>query len=268
MEQDDILNLVSSLKISDEEDSSVVVLDRDVCNLGKWKLSSCLACKVLSSKTMPREVIRKQVLKILQLVGNVIVDLIGNNLFIMEFSSQRDQKRVLTNGPWNLFRNLLIFTKLHENSKISSLVFDSQEIWVQIHNIPLACMNRECAEILGNNIGNLVEVAVGDKGDCWGWYLRLKIAIDISKPLKRVVRLCLREGEAPEMLLLQYERLPNLCYRCGLLGHSSRECLAEAMVDEAGKEILKFEPWMLASSGVCRPKFNASQAAAGGNDDQ
>ena len=52
MEHGEILNLVSLLKIDEEEDGRVVLLRRDLCNLGECKLSSCLAYKVLSSKAM------------------------------------------------------------------------------------------------------------------------------------------------------------------------------------------------------------------------
>ena len=95
MEQDEILKSVSSLKIDDEENDNVVLLGGDLCSLGEQKLNSCLACKVCSSKALPRDVFRNQIPKILQLVGTIYVELIGNNLFILEFSSMRDRKSVL-----------------------------------------------------------------------------------------------------------------------------------------------------------------------------
>lgn len=70
---------------------------------------------------MPRDVFCTQIPKILQVVENLNVELIGNSIFNLEFSSLRDRKRVLTNGPWNLFKKLVIFTKIHDSSNISSL---------------------------------------------------------------------------------------------------------------------------------------------------
>ncbi|KAL5556377.1 hypothetical protein UlMin_038613 [Ulmus minor] len=165
----------------------------------------------------------------------VTVELIGNNIFILEFSSLGDQKQILSNGPWFLFKNLVLFTEISEFSKISSLQFNMLELWVQVQNVSLACMNRDCSEVIGNKIGRLIEVAVGDDGECWGKYLQLRVLLDITKPLKRLVRICLREGESPEMLLLQYERLPSFCHRCEIIGHHVREFLLDEVLTEEGK---------------------------------
>ncbi|KAL5578306.1 hypothetical protein UlMin_020005 [Ulmus minor] len=232
MEHDEILKLVSSLKIDDEENDSVVWLGDDLCSLGEQKLNSCLACKVYSSKALPRDLFRNQIPKILQLVGTISVELIGSNLFILEFSSMRDRKRVLTNGPWNFFKNLVIFTEINADSKISSLNFDFLELWIQINNIPLSCMNRECDEVIGNSLGKLTEDAMGNSGECWGQYLRMRVSIDASKPLKHLIRLGLWEGSSLKTLLLQYERLPTFCFRCGIMGHQHRECLMEPVLED------------------------------------
>ncbi|KAL5568428.1 hypothetical protein UlMin_025003 [Ulmus minor] len=251
MEQGEILKLVSSLKLDAEEDEYVLMVG-DISRMWERKLNSCLACKVLSSKAMPRDVFRSQLPKILQVVENVNVELIENNIFIVEFSSLRDMKRVLTNGSWNLFKNLVIFIEIQESSNISSLNFNFLELWVQVHNVLLSCMNRDCAEIIGNRIGWFSEVAMGDKGVCWGRFLRIRIVVDISMPLKRLVKLCLKEGSTPDTLLLQFERLPIFCYRCGMLGHQVQECLEEATMDDEGKEVLKYGVWMMASPGANR----------------
>ncbi|KAL5567492.1 hypothetical protein UlMin_024067 [Ulmus minor] len=202
MELDEILKLVSLLKLDAEEDENVLMVGGDISRKGEQKLNSCLVCKVMSSKAMPKDVFCAQLPKILQVVENVNVELIENNIFILEFSSPRDMKRVLTNGPWNFFKNLVIFIETQESSNISSLNFNFLELWVQVHNVLLSCMNRDCAEIIGNRIGWFSEVAMGDKGVCWGNFLRIRIVVDISKPLKCLVKLCLKEGSTSDTLLL------------------------------------------------------------------
>ena len=48
--------------------------------------------------------------------------------------------------------------------------------------------------------------------------------MDITKPLKRCVRLSVDDtGEVITAILL-YERLPEFCYVCGLIGHGLRDC--------------------------------------------
>ena len=115
----------------------------------------------------------------------------------------------------------------------------------------------------GNHIGTIVEVDVGDRRECWGQYLRIRVTVDISRPLKRIVRLCLREGEDPEILLLQYERLPSFCFRCGILGHQLRECLEITILSDDGKEELRYGAWMIAPTGANKQRGSGRQEETG-----
>ena len=55
MEQEEILKLLSSLKIDEEEDHGVGMLGGDLCTMGERKLNSWLVYKVLSLKAIPRD---------------------------------------------------------------------------------------------------------------------------------------------------------------------------------------------------------------------
>lgn len=53
--------------------------------------------------------------------------------------------------------------------------FDHESLWVQLHDLPLACMNRDYGERIRGTIGKVVEVDVPKDGIYWGQYLRVKI---------------------------------------------------------------------------------------------
>lgn len=52
-------------------------------------------------------------------------------------------------------------------------------------------------------------------------YLRARVFMDLDKPLVRVVPITIKESRR---YLVQYEKLPNFCYVCGLVGHEWIEC--------------------------------------------
>lgn len=54
-----------------------------------------------------------------------------------------------------------------------------------MHNMPLACMNREAGCNIGSTVGTVEQVDVNSKGVGWGKYLRVKVMLDITKPLAR-----------------------------------------------------------------------------------
>ncbi|KAK3211040.1 hypothetical protein Dsin_015746 [Dipteronia sinensis] len=87
----------------------------------------------------------------------------------------------------------------------------------KIHKIPLICLNKKVAVYLGNLIGKLKDIDSGASGVCCGKFLRILVGIDISQPLKRAIHVSL-DGEAVTVLLL-YEKLPNVCSNCVIIGH-------------------------------------------------
>jgi hypothetical protein len=53
----------------------------------------------------------------------------------------------------------------------------------------------------------------------WGEYLRVRIRLDIMKPLARG-RVLKLNGES-SWIEFQYERLPTFCFRCGVIQHGA-----------------------------------------------
>ncbi|KAL5756272.1 hypothetical protein ACOSQ2_021018 [Xanthoceras sorbifolium] len=129
--------------------------------------------------------------------------------------------------------------------------FKWAEFWVQIHNISLICMTKNIGLHLGSHIGMIKDIDVCASGDCLGKFLRIRVVIDVSKPLKRVLRVKLDGMTEEKTLLLKYERLPKYCFSCGLIGHSYRECtlIEDVHIPKKG-EHFTFGVWMRASSPI------------------
>ncbi|KAL5767157.1 hypothetical protein ACOSQ2_013940 [Xanthoceras sorbifolium] len=115
-------------------------------------------------------------------------------------------------------------------------------------------MNYKVARLIAEEVGSIVDFSIDTK-DLWGKFLRIKVRIDITKPLKRGIRLRLANFDTMITALIKYERLPDFCYGCGLIGHSFRECYNS----EVRKNIMegvepKFGGWLRASP-LDRSKF-------------
>ena len=57
----------------------------------------------------------------------------------------------------------------------------------------------------------------------WGRCLRVRVRIDVTKRLIHGKKITI-EGREGRWVQLKYERLPNFCYRCGLLNHALKDC--------------------------------------------
>ncbi|KAL5783407.1 hypothetical protein ACOSP7_008436 [Xanthoceras sorbifolium] len=96
-----------------------------------------------------------------------------------------------------------------------------------------------------------------------GKFLRIRVNIDISQPLKRGIRVSLDDSEETIMLLIRYERLPEYCFGCGMVGHHVRDCpSAPTDADFVQADNQPFGPWLRASSlGMSRPARGTTATA-------
>ncbi|KAI7982397.1 hypothetical protein LOK49_LG15G00834 [Camellia lanceoleosa] len=86
----------------------------------------------------------------------------------------------------------------------------------------------------GNRLGQFIDMDFEEGGVAWGQALRTRVEIDITKPLRRGMKMAFLDRD-PVWVTFKYERLLNFCYFCGRLGHGDRECSAR-MLGGAGVE--------------------------------
>ncbi|TXG56744.1 hypothetical protein EZV62_018057 [Acer yangbiense] len=190
----ELARLCENLSIKDEY-SEIYRVSEGVEKEGVEDVDHCLVGKVLSGKRVNREA----------------------------FNNPEDRNQIWRRGPWHFDRSLIVLVKPEGTGDISQLSFDIAEFWVQIHDIPIMCMNRRMAKWLAEQIGRVIEIPIESR-ECWGKFLRVKVSIDISKPLKRWLRLKLDKTENIVVVGLKYERLSEFCYVCGRIGHGINEC--------------------------------------------
>ncbi|KAL4355473.1 hypothetical protein GQ457_06G012200 [Hibiscus cannabinus] len=84
-------------------------------------------------------------------------------------------------------------------------------------------MTAVLARVLGASVGKVIMTDTRLEDGNMGEFMRVRVLLDTSKPLRRCVVLSMPDAKA-SMCPLQYERLPLFCHRCGLIGHSVLVC--------------------------------------------
>ncbi|CAN6287729.1 unnamed protein product [Urochloa humidicola] len=146
------------------------------------------------------------------------------NLFIAEFSCLEDKMRALNGSPWIVGKHAVVLREYDETLKPSDVSFARMEMWVHIINLPFGWMNVKRATRAAELIGEVIKVDAGADGKISGAYARVRVAIEIDKPLRRGVLLKTDRSKPPEWYDIQYEKLPFYCYSCGLMGHTDLNC--------------------------------------------
>lgn len=85
-------------------------------------------------------------------------------------------------------------------------------------------MKKEFGWELGSQVGTVEDIDTGSTKDCLGKYMRVKVRIDVTKPLERALNFVLDDEDKTICIFISYEKLPEFCYHYGLIGHSQSEC--------------------------------------------
>ncbi|KAL5851838.1 hypothetical protein ACOSQ3_006956 [Xanthoceras sorbifolium] len=226
MDTDGITKLCANINLLAEE-GAVVHIERVEKEDGVKKILLCLVGKLLTTKLTNREAFRALITKIWLTIHAVEVKNFRDSIYAFHFQNAIDRKRVFMGGPWNFDNALLVLEIPSGYGDFSKMRFSHTDFWIQIQYIPLICMTKNISFLIGRRIGQVRDIDVGASRDCFGKFLHLRVTIDISKPLQRVIRVKLARMVKEKTLLIKYERLPEYCFGCSYLGHSYREFFKE-----------------------------------------
>ncbi|TXG57474.1 hypothetical protein EZV62_015303 [Acer yangbiense] len=179
----ELAGLYRNLSLADK-DGDVLEIIEEAQLEGEEDVDRSLVGKVLSGKRVNREAFKTLIDQLWNPFGNVEVELIGENTFMFYFVNRDERNKFWQRGPWHFGKSLTVLEKPIGSRDVSKLGFNNTEFWVQIHDIPIMCMNRRNARWLAEQIGVVVEHP-SDSRECWGKFMRVKVQIDISKPLKQ-----------------------------------------------------------------------------------
>ncbi|XVF71647.1 hypothetical protein PTKIN_Ptkin12aG0056100 [Pterospermum kingtungense] len=146
------------------------------------------------------------------------------NLFLFKCQDEKDKARVLSSAPWTFNKQLILFQEFKGELRPEDYVFKRAPFWVRVYDLPLGLRNQTTGTRIGQRMGNLLSVDNSLEKSGWASFLRLRVEMDVTKPLQRGVKL-LQGPERKEIWgRLSYERLSSFYYVCGLLRHTKKEC--------------------------------------------
>lgn len=118
------------------------------------------------------------------------------------------------------------------------------DLWVWIHDLRAGFMTEKVVQEVGNYIGTFVESCQSNFTCIWREFLRVRVKVDLEKPLKRRMKVR-KAGNEWFWIVFKYENAPTFCFICGILGHSDKFC--SRLFDTLEEEIAKpYGVWMRA----------------------
>ncbi|KAK2646329.1 hypothetical protein Ddye_021524 [Dipteronia dyeriana] len=211
MSADETVRLCSTMSLKDWE-GLVRRLNEELLDDGKKKLSLCLVGKILGNKLINREVLRLVILRAWRVRKEMTMEVVTNNIFKFYFQDPEDRKRVLTGGPCIFDNYLLVLEEPTGRGDVLSMKLHRAKFWIRIHNVSLLCMTKRIGRFLGSIIGDVLDIDEGESGDFDGEYIKVNVAIDVDKLLRRCLCIDVLRDGVEFVMLLRYECLPDHCF--------------------------------------------------------
>ncbi|KAH7863457.1 hypothetical protein Vadar_017734 [Vaccinium darrowii] len=243
---DDLSNRFRSFKLTSEEQSEVTLIQDDV-KFSEEECRSSLFGKIISQKPVNFSGLRTTMGLVWGNPKNFRVIEVGKGIYQFILPSEVDVIRILNGKPWFFNNHFLILERWNPKLQPSQYCFNFTPIWVQIWGLPIQFISTEVGLKLGSNIGTVEDVAIPVTGSKEGRFVRVRVYMDISVPLRRgcMVKLAQR---APFWVEFRYERLPMFCRYCGMVGHEFLNCDKRFFdIQEDELRDAQYGPWIRAS---------------------
>lgn len=213
---------MAELSLSNDEDDELI-LDANTLAQQSGFSELCLVGRFLTDRNINFMAMKHRMAGLWRPGKGVAIHDLGGQRFLFQFFHVIDMKRVFEGGPWSFDSLLLILHHLKQGELPNQVPLNSIAFWIQVHDLPVGYMSHHVGKQLGDFIGQFLEYDTTNNTGVWRAYMRVRVAIDVGKPLKRCKKIRKSEGEW-FLVNFKYERLGSFCFICGCLGHTERFC--------------------------------------------
>ncbi|MCH96370.1 hypothetical protein A2U01_0017356, partial [Trifolium medium] len=180
----------------EEEDEAILVEAEEMCNDDE-SFNRTLVGKIWTESPYNVRAFKQTMTQAWRCRNPVDIQDLNRNLFLFKFATKKEAELVCRNGPWSFDRNLLILNRISGDEQPSELEMNRVSFWVRVYDLPLKLRSEGMAKKLGNILGNFEEM---DTKECnrMGKFLRIRVSMDLRKPLKRRIGHQMRDCEEIE----------------------------------------------------------------------
>ncbi|KAI0529238.1 hypothetical protein KFK09_001785 [Dendrobium nobile] len=150
--------------------------------------------------------------------GKFHLTMLGMGWVLCSIYEPEHMEAVMTNGPWFVNGKIIGMDKWSQNFSTNSLKGLMAPIWIRLPNLPLHFWDNINVCRITSMVGKpyLIDENMFQWGRREFGRVCVRIQLDNKLPLGVWV-----EGKAGRFYQrIENERVPNFCFKCGLIGHN------------------------------------------------
>lgn len=210
------------LWVFDEEENMGFILEGEVDEtINRYEL--CLVGRLLTEKGVNTKIMKSRIADIWRPSMGLNIKDLEQGMFLFQFFRKEDMQWVTNGGPWSFDNAMLALEKIAAGENPAKITPCFVSIWIQLYNLPIGYMLETVGKQLGNFFGEFLEYDARNNTSIWRDCMRVRIKIDVRKPLKRKKKIIKKDG-TEITVECKYERLGEFCFSCGLVTHTDRFC--------------------------------------------
>ena len=260
---DDVIDKLENMKLTTEEEEVIPISDEgrleaiEDCTLS-------LMDKFLTCKSFNKRVAKNTMRRAWGLEDRLRITEVGPNLFQFKFISEFDLNRILRGGSWSFDNQLLMLKRWRKGMIVGNIRMEMATLWVQIWGAPLDMFSSHVAKEVGSRLGVVEEVEQRRGQDELNYFMRVRVALPILKPIHRGSFITGSDRER-HWVKFKYERLPMFCHYYGMLGHDVKNCDAHfAVIKNGGMTDYQYGDFLKAMGG--QPRVDPYTEKQGGSE--
>lgn len=193
-----------------------------------------------------------------------------NEWIVVRFQSKEDRERVLHNGPYKVFRTLLVLRPLPRLFNFKKREAHKAPVWVRLPGLPYDLWNEKGLSNVASRLGLPLHSDANTCAKSKLSFARILVEVDVLKDLHNTVQICAPEGEEFEQVVI-YESVPKFCSLCSSIGHGTAHCpslksAGKASKTDASHKVNSEKVGQSADKAVYRPKTVAPKDPSGNSD--
>jgi hypothetical protein len=94
---------------------------------------------------------------------------------------------VVDGPPWVVDKHAVLLKAFNIDLKPKDMVFNGMKVWARIINLPFGYMHKRWGAKIAGSLGIEGSIPVVDcdaTGRCWGSFMRVRVEVDVDKPLR------------------------------------------------------------------------------------